>query len=264
MAGRSAIAVLCASALVLARSSPVAEANACGNGNVCPVATKCATHSPGAGQRYACIPDASYNLCEDVRFSAPAGSDCSNGSVQRVENVDASFSGLQDGISFCALLQPKTLSACDCEETDGGRGGVLSCSVSVDGDKLGLELAVKPCALPEAYIDLAATESLHNLSFSLAGIKAGQEESFPLPGVSIAIPKVGNAGLDVVVELGGNLDNLTIEAGFDACLGVGGKEVCGEKLAPELLPLWLLKGTFHFASICSNETTALPALPVVV
>jgi len=139
----------------------------------------------------------------------------------------------------------------------------LLCAVSLDGDKIGIRLDVKPCAEPEAYVNVAVTEANHNLSYSIAGIKAGQEEDIPLPGVSIDIPKVGNAGVDVAVELGGNLDALTISVGVDACVGVGPKEVCGHALAPKLLPIWLLEGTFHFGSLCGNSTVQVAPVLVV-
>jgi hypothetical protein len=67
--------------------------------------------------------------------------------------------------------------------------------------------------------------------------------------LSVAIPVVGSAGLVLDLQLDGNLNDLEVEIGFDACVTTRIGQECGSNLT-SLLPLWILNHTLSFASVC--------------
>jgi hypothetical protein len=51
-------------------------------------------------------------------------------------------------------------------------------------------------------------------------------------------------------QLDGNLNDLQVEIGFDACVTTRIGQECGSALT-SLLPVWLLNQTLSFTSVCS-------------
>merc|ERR1712151_472621 len=121
-----------------------------------------------------------------------------------------------------------------------------------------MQLDFALCTVP-AHLDLVVTESTHGVNFTLAGIEAGQEQDIPIPGLSVAIPKIGNAGVDVSVELDGDLEDLKMEVGVDACAEIAKHKVCGSTLTKHL-PFWVLHGHYRFSHFCEGLAAPLSVL----
>merc|ERR1712157_211183 len=78
--------------------------------------------------------------------------------------------------------------------------------------------------------------------------------AIPIPGLAVGIPKIGDAGVNVMVGMQGNAEKLSLQVGLDACLQLAKRQVCGSSLpvARRMLPLWVLRGEFSFGDICSE------------
>merc|ERR1712032_1789594 len=149
--------------------------------------------------------------------------------------------------TFCQIIATDLPSECNC--TDKKLGGVVNCSVSLLGsDRISLIADVAPCD-DVAHMDLKVTEQNHQLNYTLAGIAAGQTVYEPIPGLSIDVPEIGNAGVDVVVTIDGSLEKLELKLGLDACAEVHDHKVCVSRLTSSL-PWWVLDGSFHFSNFC--------------
>lgn len=85
-------------------------------------------------------------------------------------------------------------------------------------------------------------------------ITCGSSLLVPIPGLVFNIPDVGQLSVDVDVEFDGTIDKLRIEAGVNACVKAGGETMCGEDIPwlQNLLPIWIIDGTWHFASVCNS------------
>ena len=127
-------------------------------------------------------------------------------------------------------------------------GFVAECDVSVFGDTIGVKASVLPCA-KVANMALEITDSKFGINFPIAGVEAGEIKSIDVPGLSVDIPKIGSAGVVIDLGIDGNVDNLELKVGLDACASVLHYNVCGAKLSSKL-PIWLLDHTFQFESIC--------------
>lgn len=161
----------------------------------------------------------------------------------------------QDGIAddendtFCQIIASDILSECNC--TDKKLGGVVNCSVSLlQSDQIGLILDIAPCD-DVAHLDLTVTERTHGINYTLAGIEVGETLSEPIPGLSIDVPKVGNAGVVAIVSIEGGLDMLDLKIGLNACAEILGEKVCGSSLT-SYLPFWILDDVFHFSNFCEQ------------
>merc|ERR1711871_1782391 len=96
----------------------------------------------------------------------------------------------------------------------------------------------------------------------LAGIHAGRDIAWPLPGVSLSIPDVGDVGVDLIVSLKGSLSNLGIMVGVDGCISIAGQRRCGRNL-PQIgnkLPIKLIQGSFQFNNVCNKSALAAETL----
>ena len=89
-----------------------------------------------------------------------------------------------------------------------------------------------------------------DIHHTIGGLTFGKEGSYPIPGLSLHIPKLGNAGVQVAFELEGSAREAEIKVGLDACGSIDGHKICGSKVIHEL-PLWLISGKFSFGHICS-------------
>jgi len=177
--------------------------------------------------------------------AAAAGPPAKNASSQEA-GVGVSF----QNETFCQIIAADLPASCNC--TDKPLGGSVNCSRHMfKADRIGLTVEVAPCD-DVAHVDIAVTEAEHNISYELAGIKAGEDERYPIPGASVDIPKVGDVGLDLTVEVDGSLDMLTLKVGLDACGEVLGHSVCGSDLTKHL-PFWVLHGSYAFRGLCGPD-----------
>lgn len=158
-----------------------------------------------------------------------------------------------DFASLCSIVADDLPSYCNCTDLD--LGATLTCSVDMlDIETVGVEAILAPCATT-AHMDLDIFETDLGINHTIAGVSAGEEKDIPIPGLDIDIPVVGNAGVNVAVEFGGNPSEVHVKLGLDACIDlpiVG--EHCGSAVTSEL-PIWLLSGTYDFSSICSSDAT---------
>lgn len=105
-------------------------------------------------------------------------------------------------------------------------------------------------------MSLDITDTEFNVDFVISEIKAGEEDYIPIPGLSIAVPQVGHVGVDAVVMINGNPDELNVKVGLDACIKLRGKHVCAEWIPglTTIFPWWVLSGTYHFGDFCNSTS----------
>jgi hypothetical protein len=157
---------------------------------------------------------------------------------------------LNPGNGLCSYIEDYLPSFCSC--TDKDLGGVADCQVSVlDLDTIGVKADIEPCAQP-FNMDLEITEADMGIDYQIASLTAGEDEDIPVPGLSIGIPFVGSAGINMAVKIDGNLDALTLSLGVDACISDVG---CGSDLLSSL-PIWLLNTQFDFSDLCEGKKVA--------
>lgn len=150
---------------------------------------------------------------------------------------------------LCDYIADYLPSFCSCEDKD--LGAIAQCDVDVLGlDTIGVKADFEPCAQP-LHIDLEITESDMGIDYPITGITAGEDNEIPIPGLSWGIPIVGTADAEMAVKIDGNLDDVTISLGVDACATVLGVEECGSDLTSEL-PIYLLNSEFDFSDICDS------------
>ena len=87
------------------------------------------------------------------------------------------------------------------------------------------------------------------INYPIYDLVAGVNKRIPIPGLSLTVPDLGNVGVDVVVDLAGNLSEFDAQLGVDACGTVFGKSECGSDLTKRL-PLWILDKQFNFSGAC--------------
>jgi len=162
--------------------------------------------------------------------------------------------------TFCQIIASDLPSECNC--TDKRLGGVVNCSARMlQSDEISLIVDVAPCD-DVAHVDLKVSERNHQINFTLAGIEAGQTVNEPIPGLSVDVPKIGDAGVDAMVKIDGGLETLELKVGLDACAEIHDYKVCGGSLTSHL-PFWVLHGSFHFSNFC-KEALARYAQEAVV
>jgi hypothetical protein len=204
---RATLLVLCA-LVALAAAAHVD----CGNGNVCPIDHTCVSTVPFAGQLYGCAPAVNATICPDSRFSCPSANDCGDAqtcvdiatgaSMPVLNNVAASSRALATevgGVSMCAYIKSILPSFCTC--VDGALfRSTLQCSVNfLKLDTIGVKAILAPCdTVP--FITLDITEKDHHIDFPIASLASGTTKTIPIPGLSVAIPDFGNAGVNVAIK----------------------------------------------------------------
>ena len=104
-------------------------------------------------------------------------------------------------------------------------------------------------------------EKKHHIDFPISGITAGKEENIPIPGLSIAVPHLGNLGVDAAVLIDGNPDKLTLKVGLNACVAAGKKDICASDIPflNRILPVYILHGTYSFGHVCNKSAAPLVA-----
>ncbi|KAA0153836.1 hypothetical protein FNF29_02825 [Cafeteria roenbergensis] len=151
--------------------------------------------------------------------------------------------------SICSVLNSHLPSHCHCSDTSR-IGASVKCGVDfLHLDNIGVQADFAPCAMP-AHMSLAVTDSKFHVHHTIAGLTFGKEGNYPIPGLSLHIPKLGNAGVQVAFQLQGSAKAAQVKVGLDACGSIAGHKVCGSKVISKL-PLWLISGKFSFGHICS-------------
>jgi hypothetical protein len=89
--------------------------------------------------------------------------------------------------------------------------------------------------------------------YQIASLQTGTKKTIPIPGLSITIPVVGSAGIVIDLQLDGDLNELQVEIGLDACATTLVGQECGSALT-SALPVWILNQTLSFSSICPSAT----------
>jgi hypothetical protein len=152
-----------------------------------------------------------------------------------------------DGL--CEYIADYLPSFCSCE--DKQYGGIAQCSVNVlDLDTIGVKLDIEPCGDPLT-VSLEVTESDLGIDYPITGLTAGEDEDIPIPGLSWDLPVIGSAGANMAVKIDGNIEDVTLTIGVDACASVLGIKTCGADLTSEL-PIWLLNAEFDFSNLCQG------------
>ena len=166
----------------------------------------------------------------------------------------------------CARIHPEELpDECNCSEPLGPLSLVVECLKTFNStyfnDTLGVKLVVDPCNEQGSSISLDITEADHHIDYPISGIRANEEQDFPIPGLSIAVPGLGHVGVDAAVLIAGNPDQLTLKVGLNACIAVRQEFVCASAIPGlnTILPWWILSGTYSFGDIC-NATDSIIAL----
>eukprot|EP00927_Polykrikos_kofoidii_P075818 TRINITY_DN7229_c0_g1_i1.p1 TRINITY_DN7229_c0_g1~~TRINITY_DN7229_c0_g1_i1.p1 ORF type:complete len:193 (-),score=19.34 TRINITY_DN7229_c0_g1_i1:76-654(-) len=161
--------------------------------------------------------------------------------------------------SLCEVISRDLPSNCAC--TERPLGGIVTCQITtIFNDPIELRADILPCD-PVAHMDLVLTDGRFHKNVTVVTVELGESETFPVPGISLAIPHVGSVGVHVVGRLDGSLQNMLVEIGFDACLKIASHEVCGASLT-RYLPLWILKKEFVFGNLCNENRGILPSVVV--
>jgi len=126
-------------------------------------------------------------------------------------------------------------------------------------DTVGVKLDLNPCDPDGSKLSLDITEANHGIDYPISQIRAGEEKNYPIPGASIHVPGMVNVGLDATVLILGNLDQLTLKVGLNACAGVHNREICASSIPGlnKILPWWILNGTYAFGDLCEQEEVSL-------
>merc|ERR1712000_660639 len=134
--------------------------------------------------------------------------------VRALMNLN-SLPAIRGNEGMCDEISDDLPSFCQCANTQ--YGFVVDCSVDfLDLDTIGLKADIKPCGNP-ASMSLDITEADLGIDYPIAMIQMGTTKNFPIPGLSVDIPIVGNAGVQVAVVLNGNLNDFDVKVGLNAC-----------------------------------------------
>ncbi|CAJ1948623.1 unnamed protein product [Cylindrotheca closterium] len=173
--------------------------------------------------------------------------------------------------SACELIHQEDLpEECTCREPDA-YGLVIECLKPFDSlylnDTIGMKINLDPCNPDGSSLSLDVTEAEHNVDITIVGVKAGEQQNFPIPGLSVIVPTIGHLGVDVAVLIYGNPDRLSVKVGLNACMAAGPQhQYCASGIPglSRVLPWYVLKGTYAFGDFCNstNATSSLPALPL--
>eukprot|EP00928_Gymnodinium_smaydae_P091304 TRINITY_DN75008_c0_g1_i1.p1 TRINITY_DN75008_c0_g1~~TRINITY_DN75008_c0_g1_i1.p1 ORF type:complete len:264 (-),score=23.88 TRINITY_DN75008_c0_g1_i1:125-916(-) len=240
----------------------------CGHGKTCAENQTCVSSEGNSGHKFGCAPVVNATICDDARFACEESFACNfeefacqrdgaevetkpllhNVLTESVVSEDVAHGGM------CAIISKDLPARCNC--TDKTLGGTVFCRMAVLGsDMFGMQVDIAPCEDP-AHIAIQVTESKHHVNLTVGGIEAGETEEIPIPGLAIGIPHIGNAGLDVAVGIEGDLKELGLSVGVNACVKVLNHNVCGSDLTGAL-PVWILRGTYHFSNYCNQRSPTI-------
>jgi hypothetical protein len=163
----------------------------------------------------------------------------------------------------CERIHPEELpEECTCSEPHP-LSLVIEClkpfNSTYFNDTIGLKIVLDPCDEQGSSISLDITEEDHHINYMIAGIRAGEEKNIPIPGLSIIVPTIGHVGVDAAVLIMGNVDQLTLKVGLNACAVVHQKTLCASSIPGlhTILPWWVLSGTYSFGDLCNATRTTV-------
>jgi hypothetical protein len=163
---------------------------------------------------------------------------------------------------MCDRIHPDELpSECTCSDDTTPLGLIVSCLKHFNSthfnDTIGIQLTIDPCNAQGASISLDLTEETHGIDFPITGLRAGEEHYYPIPGLSIIVPMIGSVGVDVDVWIAGNVDQLFLQVGLNACTLVRDKFLCASSFPGinHILPWWVLRGNYTFGDLCNSTIT---------
>ena len=97
------------------------------------------------------------------------------------------------------------------------------------------------------------TEADLGIDYAIEKLTAGEDAYLPVPGLSLDVPVLGSAGVNVVARITGSVGELTLSFGLDACGSVLGVETCGADIDPYRLPVMMLNETYSFNDVCDGR-----------
>lgn len=173
--------------------------------------------------------------------------------------------------SVAAAKTPIITSATEQELQEAASKAVVveETSSNKNNNTIGLRIVLDPCDVGGARMTLDVTEANHDFDWTLTGIKAGEAQHFPIPGLAVVVPVMGHVGMDASVKMTGNMESLTLKVGLDACVvsaavaaasGTADEAVYCASSVPglhKLLPWYVLSGTYSFGDICSSNPADL-------
>ena len=122
-------------------------------------------------------------------------------------------------------------------------------SLDLRSPSAGLTGSFAPCA-QEAEAEFEVTESDLGIDWTKS-YEAGEAEEFPIPGLTVGIPILGTAQVELAVELDGDASALTVSLGLDACIVSYFGTKCGSDLTSEL-PYYALNEQYDFSDYCQG------------
>ena len=165
---------------------------------------------------------------------------------------------------MCERIHPEDLpEECTCREPRP-LGLLIECRKVFNStwfnDTIGMAIDIDPCNEMGSSMSINITEFDHGINYRIAGVRAGEEQYYPIPGCSIIVPVVGSMGLDADVLIYGNPDQLTIKVGLNACTVVASHTICASSVPGlnAILPWWILSGTYSFGDVCETKSTMTP------
>jgi hypothetical protein len=247
--------------------APFPQASVCRGGRFsCPAGTTCSTTRAGS----VCLkPDSSFagNVTSNVASTATPAALAAvrargEGGCEVIGSSLPSECTCQDATLFGGTI--------DCQEylvldTVGVRGELLPCAEQAHARYsttnptyhsspaiiwlLQFGLTNQPTYLPSCSLTIYETDAGFSYSKSIgAGTEIAQ---FPIPGLSIGVPGIGDCGVFAGVTFEGNAESLTLDGTLDLCGEVAGVKACGSDVYSGL-PVDVISGTWDFSSVCDS------------
>lgn len=121
-------------------------------------------------------------------------------------------------------------------------------------DTFGIKIIADPCDEP-ASLKIDVVEKMFGIDFPIEKIVAGTELLTPIPGLSMSIPNVGDAAIDLDLAFGGDIDEIELKAGINACVKSSGETICGQDIPylQDILPIWVIDGKYDFGHVCGKS-----------
>lgn len=119
--------------------------------------------------------------------------------------------------SVCNIIGSHLPSKCKCNDYDTSTAQI-NCTIDFLGrDEIDVSATISPCSMP-AYLELRVEEEKHHIGHTFGPISAEGTKDYPVPGLSIDIPKIGEAGINAALGIDGDVENLKIEIGLDVSI----------------------------------------------
>ena len=104
------------------------------------------------------------------------------------------------------------------QEGDYGQFQIYCTIDLLDVDEINFTANFQPCA-DEAEADFEVVEEDAGINYQTS-YRGGEAETFPVPGLTVGIPVVGDANVVIAADIEGNLSELQVHIGLDACMTV--------------------------------------------